>query len=309
MSEATLLEQSKLITNPQAVEVANVFATSYAVMGLLPFEQISGFHKPLTLTDTLPTVAPRDFTVDFSSDYGKSSTYNVPWKNYGGKLEIDKALRKGNPSGAVDQELMQIQAIAKLWSKDIFEGAGGTSITGLKAYIDALFPGQKVSAGSTSGGDLLTMALMDDAMDLITEEGTKAIFCTKKVRQRLSYLARTNASGQQNIQYIVDAFGTRVPSYNGVPIYVMTDAYTHADILSTTQTDDGGGAATTSSLYIVNFGSETVSGFSPSMPTLEIETANPGTHAAITRLEMNAGIIMKQPGAAVRISSIKQSVT
>jgi hypothetical protein len=309
MAETTLFEQSKLIKNPQAVEVANVFATSFVPMGLLSFETISGFHKPLTIVDTLPTVAPRDFLADYTSDFGKSSTYNIPWKNYGGKLEIDKALRKGNPSGAVDQELMQIQAIAKKWTTDMFEGAGGTSLLGIKSYIANLFPGQKISAGSTSGGDLLTMAMMDDAMDQIADSGNKAIFVTKKVRQRLTYLARTNAAGQQNIQYTVDAFGAKVLSYYNVPIYVMLDAYTGNDLLSTTELDDGAGASTTSSVYVVSFGSDTVTGFSPSAQTLEIETANPGTHAEITRLEMNAGIAMKQPRAAVRISSVKQSVT
>ena len=304
MAAVTLLEQTKLITNPAEVLVANVFALEYEIMGLLPFEEMSGYHKPYTVVDTLPTVAPRDFGVDFTADYGKSSTYNVPWKNYGGRLEVDKALRVGNPKGAAQQEMMQIQAIAKQWSTHIFEGVGGTSITGIKTFLSSFYPGQIAYAGSTSGGDLLTMDMMDAAFNLVVKDEKTAIFCSQIVRNRLSYLARTAYS---IINFQPDQFGNQVLSYNGVPIYCMIDGYTSKDLLSTTELDHGGGANTTSSLYIVNFGEETVSGFSPQAQTLQVEVLNPGTNAWVTRLEMNAGITVVQPRAAAVISSIKQA--
>ena len=312
MSEVTLLEQTKLITDPQKIQVANVFATEYAPQKLLPFERITGYHKPFTLVDTLPTVAPRDFGVDFTSDYGKSSTYNVPWKNYGGKLEVDKSLRKGNPAGAAMQELMQIQSIAKQWATDVFQGTGGTSMTGVKTFLEQFFPGQVLDAAAgthTNGGDLLTMADMDAALNLIDKEGS-AIFCSQILVNRLTYLARTNASGQQNIFWAPDSFGEQVLTYNKIPIYTMIDQYTSKDLLSVTDADYAvSGAATCTRLYIVNFGDMGVKGFSPDEPVLNIEMANPGTHVEITRLEMNTGITVMQPRSAVEIRFIKNSVT
>jgi hypothetical protein len=309
MSELTLLEQSKNITNPQAQEVANVFALEYPVMGLLPFEQISGFHKPFTIMDELPTVAPRDFGADFTSDYGKGSNYNVPWKNYGGKLEVDKALRKGNPAGAAMQELMQIQANAKKWAADVLQGAGGTSITGVKTFLSSFYTGQVIDAGTTAHGDLLTMAMMDDLMDLVDIDSNTALFCTKKVRNRLTYLARTNASGQQNVQYDVDQFGSKVMHYNKVPLYVMLDSYDGTNIQSVTEVDGATSNNDTSSVYLVKFGAQAVKGFSPDSAVMQIDVANPGTHLAITRFEMNAGIAQMQPRAAGRIRFVKESVT
>ncbi len=312
--EVTLLEQAKLITNPQAVKIINLFAMEFIINALMPYTGgVMGYFYPWTVMDLLPTVAPRDFNADFTGDHGKSSNYALPWKNYGGKLTIDEALTKGNPTGALRQQLMQLQAIAKQWAQHIFKGTGGVQVYGIDLFLANFFPNQIISAGASANGDLLTMAMMDNAFRLITKGPNTAIFCTQLVVDRLSYLARTNASGQQNIFWAENSFGMKVMTYNGVPIYTMIDPLSGADILPSTEVDGHvGAAATTSSLYILNLTDDEVHAFSPDPSDIiqvkESPSAMNGTNFDITRLIKNAGIVVETPRAAVRIKHIKAAV-
>lgn len=313
--EVTLLEQSKLITNPQAQKIVNVFALEFIVNAIMPYVGgVSGFNYPWTIMDVLPTVNPRDFNADFTGDFGRSSSYNLPWKNYGGKLTLDEALSKGNPSGAARQQLAQLQAIAKQWANHIFKGTGGTQIYGLDLFLANFFPGQIINGSSTTAnGDLLTMDLMDQAFRKITKGPQTAIFCTQALNDRLSYLARTTAAGQQNIFWEVDQFGVRVPMYNGVPIYTMIDPLSGTDVLAPTEIDGAGSNNTTSSVYIVNFSEDEVHAFTPDPGEIIQVKESPaqmnGTNFDITRLIKNAGIVQEVPRAAVRIKFLKDSVT
>lgn len=304
MAETTVLEMAKTIRQEDAALYANVFATAYPVQALLPILGMTGFSKAITVADTLPTVTPRDFGADFVAAFGKHSTYMVEWKNYGGRLEIDKALIKGNPQGAADQEIMQIQAIAKLWAADVIEGAGGTSVVGIKKWLDTFFTGQILNGTSTTAnGDALTMDLMDKLLDAVYEPD--AIFLSKYNRRLLSTIARTNAAGQQNITYGVDAFGTQVQMYNKVPIYTMEDTETGVDILSNIERDGADANNSTTSVYAVHFGEDGVFGFAPGGKALDVEIANPGTHAMVTRLESNVGVGMSRRRGAARIKFVK----
>lgn len=302
--EVTLLEQARTIDKPQAQDVINVFAMEYIVNAFMPYIGVTGFHLPWTVADTLPSVAPRDFNAEFVADHGKSSQYNVPWKNYGGVLKVDKALKMGNPAGARQQEIMQLQAIAKKWAQDIFSGAGGVSMTGLNTFISDFFPGQVINAGATASGDLLTLAMMDDAMDAVSDP--QAIFCTKKARQRLTVLARDYS--KHNIEYGIDGFGVPVMFYNKVPLYVMKDEMTGDDILSTAEIDGAATNSNTSSLYVVRFGQDAVHGFTPNAGSVITVTEESRDNFDQTRLEKNAAIVMKTPRSAVRVRYIKEAV-
>ena len=306
MAETTVLEMAKAIRQEDAALYANVFATSYPVQGLLPIMSMTGFAKPITIADTLPTVTPRDFGADFIAAFGKHSTYMVEWKNYGGRLEIDKALIKGNPQGAADQEVMQVQAIAKQWAADVLEGQGGTSVVGIQKYLANFFSGQILnSTSSTANGDALTMDLMDKLLDQVA--GADALFMSKYNRRLLTTLARTNAAGQQNISWVEDRFGVQVEAYNKVPIYTMEDAETGADILSNIQRDGADANNSTTSVYAVHFGEDGVFGFAPGGQALDVEVVNPGTHAMVTRLESNVGIGMSRRRGAGQIKFLKSA--
>lgn len=305
MSAVTLIEQAKAETNPQAANILNLFAMEYIINAMIPYVGITGFDYPWTIFDQLPTVAPRDFNADFTSDFGTSSTYRVPWKNYGGKLEVDKALKLGNPAAAVTQEMLQLAAIAKKWAQHAVEGTGGVNLLGLNQYLANFWTGQVIDAGTTIGGDALTLAMLDDMLALV--DNPSAIFVTEKVMQRITVLART--ATVHNINFVVDQFGEQVQAYNKVPIYKMKDGETGTDILSTTEIDGAANASTTSSVYCIRFGEDGFHGFAPGGAGMKVEVANPGTNYEITRIEKNAGVVLEHRRAAARIRYVKQAVS
>lgn len=303
--EVTLLEQNRSNPNPQAQKIVNVFAMEYIVNALMVYSgNVSGFFYPWNVADTLPTVSPRDFNVEFVADFGKSSNYMVPWKNYGGVLKVDKALKKGNPAGAQRQMLMQLQAIAKKWAQDIFSGTGGTSMTGINLMLNQFFPGQVIDAGSTASGDLLTLSMMDDAMDLISNP--TAIYCTKTMRKRLNALARD--ATKHNINFGIDQFGVPVMTYNKVPVYVMQDEMTSGDLLSTAEIDGADTNSDTSSLYVIRHAEDGVHAFTPDPQSVITVTEESRDNFDQSRLEKNAAIVVETPRSAVRIRYLKEAV-
>lgn len=305
MAAVTLLEQAKAIKDPASASIVNMFAMEYMINALLPYTSTTGFDYPFTVFDTLPTVTPRDFNADYTSDYGKSSNYRIAWKNYGGKLEIDKALKKGNPAGAQTQEMLQLAAIAKKWAQHSIEGAGSTELVGLNLFLSTFWSSQLVNAGTTAGGDLLTLTMMDDMLALV--DNPTAIFCSEKVNQRLTYLARTATN--HNINFTIDQFGNQVAAYHGVPVYKMKDGDTGADILSTTEIDGAASQSNTSSVYAIRFGEDGFHGFAPGGVGMEVKSVDPGTNYDVTRIEKNAGVVLEHKRAAARIRYVKQAVS
>jgi len=304
MAAVTLLEQAKAIKNPQAQSIVNMFAMEYIINAMLPYSSVTGYDYPFTIFDALPTVNPRDFNADFTSDFGTSSNYRIPWKNYGGKLEIDKALKLGNPAAATTQEMLQVAAIAKKWAAHTIEGAGGVDLLGLNSFLSSFWSGQIVNAGTTASGDLLTLAMMDDLLALV--DRPDALFMSLKVNQRLTSLART--SSVHNIQYGVDAFGVQVMKYAGIPVYNMRDGDTGVDILSITEIDGAATNSNTSSVYAIRFGEGAFHGFAPGGEALKVTMSDAGTNYDITRLEKNAGVALDHQRGAARLRYVKQAV-
>jgi hypothetical protein len=306
----SLAESIKLIENPESVKISNVFVSEYVVASLLPVDLITGYSKTFTLIDTLPTVAPRPFGTDFSASTGSGTSYSVSWTNYGGIFTGDKALAKGNPTQASMNLLMQIQAVAKNWTADVFQGLGtSNAMKGLKYFVNNYYTGQIVNGSSTtSGGDLLTQAMLDDAIDMIDSPNPSntGIFMSKIARKRLASLARTAGFA---FPQTIDAFGNLVHTYAGLPVYIMEDAYTGADILSVVEPcGNGTPTNTTSSVWVVKFGPDNTVGFGPNGGALSSEVVNAGTSDLIYRCEVNTGILVLTPRSVSRIKFVKQAV-
>lgn len=304
MSALTLLEQSKAIANPQSQAIINAFALEFDINSRIPYVSMTGYDLPFTVFDALPTIAPRDFNADFTSDYGTSSQYRVPWKNYGGKLEVDRAMKKGNPAGAAIQLQLQVAAIAKKWAAHAIEGAGSTELNGLNTFINSFWTGQRINAGSTASGDLLTMAMLDDLLSRV--DNPSVIYASEMVQRRITTLART--STVHNINFTVGEFGVPVMRYNGIPIVTMRDGDTGDDILSTTEIDGAATNSDTSSVYAIRFGEDGFHGFAPGGVGLDVTETNPGTNYDVTRLEKNAGVVLKHKRAAARLRYVREAV-
>ncbi len=134
-----------------------------------------------------------------------------------------------------------------------------------------------------------------------------AIFMTYKVQQKLNVLART--STVHNIVYEVDQMGVPVQKYNGIPIHLMRDADTGADILSTTELGGSGSTATACSVYAIRFGEDGFHGFAPGGVGMRVKVQDPGTNFLYTRVEKNAGVVLDHKRAAARLRYVKNAIS
>ena len=197
---------------------------------------------------------------------------------------------------------MKAKAAALEYTKKFFKGDNSTDPNEFDGIEKRLTGNQVIDAGSTSGGDTLTLDKVDEALDA-TQGGADVIFCNKTVRRKISTLVR--AAGQA-IETVNDAFGRQLTAYAGVPIGVVEEDKDGNLILPFTEDNPGGGTAASTSLFCVRFGlAEYVSGLQAgSMDVLDQGLS--GTFYQ-TLIEWICGLGVFHPKAAARLRGIKNA--
>ena len=109
---------------------------------------------------------------------------------------------------------------------------------------------QVIDQGSTSGGDALTLAKLDEMLDAI-QGSADVIFCNKTMRRKISTLAR---AANQATEPVNDAFGRQLQAYAGTPIAVIEEDKDGNLILPFDEDNPGGGTAASTSIYAVRMG-------------------------------------------------------
>jgi hypothetical protein len=128
----------------------------------------------------------------------------------------------------------------------------------------------------------------------------------KTMAMRLAQAARNTAVGGF-ISWDPSEFGTRVLSYNGIPILQVEDDNTGTPILPFSEANPGGGAAASTSIYVVSFGDGSLVGIQNGTVSVrdlgELETKP----VLRTRTEWYAGIAIFSGKAVARLRGIKDA--
>lgn len=263
MPALTLLEASKGMTVGPQRAALQIYASSYHVLqqlGFVPAEPGGTLHW--TVEDTLGTATGRAIGEDFTPDNGTESPKVAVSAIYGGKVQVDRAIRKTLPGSIASKKANKIKGFARQFAVDVFEAQGAKKMRGISNWVgtEPGYTGQVVDFSSATP----TMAKMDELYDKVNVVPGKSFFYMNQAPfLKLNTLSRTNGTGQQNIVYSKDDFGTRLPYYNDVPIIVMKDGK-GLDLLSNVETAGAtpvhtGGALT--SIYAVTYGDEMFTGF------------------------------------------------
>ncbi len=259
----TLAEASKLIQNPLQKGVVSTFAMTSPVLERLPFMDVAGNAYSYNVESSLPSVAFRDYNESYTESTGVVQKSTETLRIFGGTGKVDRALVKAqgklNDLRAV-QDTMRAKAIAALFTKNFFKGdnsSNSKAFDGLEARITG---NQLLSAGTTAGGDALTLALLDELVDKV-QGGPDVLFMNKFMRRKVNALMR--AAGQAT-EVVSDAFGRQINAYAGIPIGVIENDESGNEILDFDEDCSGDTSSTTAagtSIYAVKFGvQEYVSG-------------------------------------------------
>lgn len=198
--------------------------------------------------------------------------------------------------------MMKVKALSLSWTNTFVNGDTATNPKEFDGIKKRLTGTQLVSAGSTSGGDVLSLERLDALIDQV-DEPTHVIM-NKTMRRRLTAASRNTGVGGY-ITFEQDQFGRRVEMYQGLPIVVLQEDNERNLILPFTEAGEGGGTAQCTSIYCVSFDDMGLTGIQSGGIDVR-DLGELDTKPAVrSRVEWYSGIAVLQPRAAARLYGVK----
>ena len=301
----TLLEAAKRSQDPVQSAVIEMYAGASDVLANLRFDNIQGSAMKYNREETLPGIGFRGINESYTESTGVINPQIEPLVIVGGDLDVDKFILEtmGMNQRSVQEE-MKVKSLALAWTKAFIKGDSDSDPREFDGLQVRLTGNQLIDAGSTDGGDALSLAKLDELIDAV-DDPTHLIM-NKAMRRRLTTAARTYTIGGF-ISYELDAFGKKIAYYNGLPILIMDKDNEDNDILPFTEVGSGGTTATACSLYCVSLTPGKLQGIQNKV----LEARDLGelqTKPAMrTRVEWYAGIAMYHGRAAARLRGVKNA--
>jgi hypothetical protein len=301
----TLVEAAKQSQNPIQSAVIEMYARSSDILSALPFQNISGNALKYNREETLPGVGFRGVNEAYDESVGVLNPMTEPLVIAGGDLDVDTFIlaTMGAQQRSV-QESMKVKSLALSWAKQFLKGDSTSDPRGFDGLQVRLTSNQKLHAGTTDGGDALSLAKMDEAIDLC--ENPTHIIMNKAMQRRFSAAARLTTVGGY-ITYSLDAFGRRVMRYNDLPILSCGIDNDGAEILRFNETGYTGSTATACSIYVVSFGDGMLTGIQNGGMDVRDLGELQEKPAVRTRVEWFAGIAMFHGRAAARLYGVEDA--
>lgn len=301
-----LVEAAKLAYNEGKEKLAGVilqYAESSGVLANLPFRDIAGNAFSYNVEETLPGIGFRGVNESYSSSTGVVNPVTETLKIAGGDLDVDNFIIKTMGSGArTAQEMMKVKSLALSWTNAFINGDTSTDVKEFDGIKKRLTGTQLVSAGSTSGGDVLSLERLDAVIDQV--DMPTHLIMNKTMRRRLTAASRNTGVGGY-ITFEQDQFGRRVEMYQGLPIIVLQEDNERNQILPFTESGAGGGTAQCTSIYCVSFDEMGLTGIQSEGIDVRDLGELDSKPVMRTRVEWFAGLAILQPRAAARLYGVK----
>lgn len=260
MPGLTLIEAAKLETGDVVRQaIIELYAGSSDILMNLPFNDIPGNAMKYNREDSLPGVGFRGVNEAYTPSTGILNPLTEALVIAGGDLDVDKFIV--DTMGMAQRsthEAMKIRALSLAWTRKFIKGDNQSDpreFDGLQVRITGE---QKIAAGTTNGGDPLSLQILDQAIDQTLNP--THLLMSKALRRRLTQAARTTTVGGY-ITYEKDAFGRPVTMYNDLPIMVVDLDNTGTAILGFNEVSNHASAgATAASIYVLSLGDGAVQG-------------------------------------------------
>ena len=302
----TLVEAAKKNTGDVLrSSIIELYAANSDIARVLPLNNIDGNAYKYNQEDTLPGVGFRGVNEGFSESTGVLNPETESLVIAGGDLDVDKFIidTMGMDQRSV-QESMKVKSLAHKFSNVFIKGDSRTNTKEFDGLQVRLGGNQKVAAGSTSGGDALSLAVLDEVIDAVDDPNY--LLMNKAMRRRLTSSARdTSVSGY--ITYSKDEFGRKITEYNELPILLADRNGSVYPTLGFDEANPGGGSSVGTSIYALQLGEGMLSGLQNG--TIDVrdlgELESKPTFR--TRVEWYVSILLEHSRAAARVWGIKNA--
>jgi HK97 family phage major capsid protein len=245
----TLAEASKLSNDVLLTGVIETIIKDSPILQALPFIEIVGNGLTYNRENAAATAAFYDVGDTWSESTPTFTQVTATLKIVGGDADIDNFLL-ATRSNLQDLEAAVVQLKAKAVQQkfeDTFVNGDTTgdpkSFDGIDKLTDS---GQTVSMGANGG--TLTLAKLDELVDLIKRGKPDILLMGKRSRRTLNNLARTSGGFLEADR---NEFGQMVQYYDGIPVGIC-------DFISDAKTV--GTSTDCSTIYAVQLGEGALSG-------------------------------------------------
>lgn len=301
----TLLEASKNYKNPVESAIVEMFAMYSSVLSVLPFDDIVGNALQYNREEALAGVAFRGLNEAYAESTGILNPQVERLVIGGGDLDVDTFITATmGPGQRAVHESMKVKALALNWMLKFFKGDADANPREFDGLQRRLTGNQIIEAGSTDGGDALSLEKLDELRDQV-DQPTHYMLNRTMIR-RLSTASRSTTIGGF-ITTEKDDWGRPLAMYGGLPLLPVDEDNEGNQILPFTEVGSGGSTATATSIYCMSTEPEHTRG----IQNKEMEVRDLGElqakPAERSRVEWFTGIALKHGKAAARLRGVKNA--
>lgn len=222
MASVTLAESAKLSQDQLVAGVIENIVTVNPIYEMMPFMPIDGnalsYNRENALGDVQFLGVGGTITAKAAATFTKVTS---DLTTLIGDAEVNgliQATRSNFTDQAATQVASKAKSIARQYQNTMINGDGtSNSFTGLLALVPA---GQKGLLSGANGSNL-SFEILDELIDLVKDKDGQCDYIMMPARTRRAYYALLRALGGASIaESVTLPSGRRVPTYNGVPIFV-----------------------------------------------------------------------------------------
>jgi hypothetical protein len=301
----TLVEAAKLYAgDPLRSAIIELYARNSDILRVLPFEDIAGNAMRYNREQTLPGIGFRGVNEAYTESTGILNPITEPLVIAGGDLDVDKFIIDTMGSNQRStHEAMKVKALALNWTLKFIKGDQASEPREFDGLQVRCTGNQVINAGTTSGGDALSLAKLDELIDAVDDP--MYLVMNKTMRRRLSQAARNYTIGGF-VTYTLDEFGRQVTRYNDIPILIADEDNEGNQILPFTEVAYTGSSVCTS-IYCVSLGDGKLMGIQNGAMDVRDMGELQTKPCMRTRVEWYNGIAVYHGKAAARLRYIKDA--
>lgn len=302
----TLVEYKK--GEPDSLErifVENMTATS-DVLAALPIMPASKGKRGFMEITELPSVTNRAFNAPGNESTGKFNLREEDTFIMDEYIHVDRAvIDRLGPGHRAKQERLKTTAIAQNATRMIIHGSNTVDPRepdGLQARCTTLNTNYFV-AGSTSGGDALSLAKLDILLRSVN--GVTHLIADYSMAAFFDTAARSPSLTNNTVTQTIDSdLGRRVTKFQGVPILWGYEPDDSPSILPFTEPAPTGGQLQTSSIYAVSFRDGRFYGIEQTPLAVKDEGQLQGQPFLSTHIKWDWGLAREHPRSISRLAGI-----
>ena len=236
----TLTESAKLSRDMLKRGVIETILEESPMLRALPFLDVEGNSFKYTQENTLGGATFYGVNATWTEATATFTQKTASLAILGGDADVDNFIQRTR-SDVHDQRAIQTalkaKDVARKWEQTLIAGDTATDANSLDG-VKKLTPSGQTMYPAAAGGSL-TLALIDQLIDLVKGGKPDVLLMSKRTRRKLKSLLAASAHYVESGE---SSFGRQVLMYDGIPVLV-------SDFIPDNEAADNGTGSTFSSIY------------------------------------------------------------